>query len=260
MAWYDKRRNSGTSRCRTPRRRPAPGGRRRLHDRLGAGPHGGRRPGSTRGSAAGRTARRWPARLTIGRSRPGSRSRRRSPPTSSATAALLHAVALLRDRRSRRTHRQTGAVDLLALRGSDHHLGSLSAAAPTTAVDRVRVVRAEPGHRTDRSERSRSAQEVVVYELLSLDGVASRPTRSSSTGTRSMDANLAESSPVSGSVILGRRSAATEWADYWPTATSNRSRRSSTPCTGSSPRRRRSTATGPAATRIERPRRPPYAR
>ena len=59
---------------------------------------------------------------------------------------------------------------------------------------------------------------VVVYELVSLDGVAERPESFIDTWDEVMDANLAAVIATQDAVILGRRSH-DEWADYWPTST-----------------------------------------
>lgn len=56
---------------------------------------------------------------------------------------------------------------------------------------------------------------VVVYELLSVDGVAEEPDRFFADWDDAMDANLAEVIGTQDAVILGRRSYR-EWADYWP--------------------------------------------
>ena len=58
---------------------------------------------------------------------------------------------------------------------------------------------------------------VVVYELLSLDGVAEEPDRFFADWDDAMDANLAEVIATQDTVVLGRRSYE-EWADYWPTS------------------------------------------
>src|SRR5581483_1192146 len=58
-------------------------------------------------------------------------------------------------------------------------------------------------------------RKVVVYELLSLDGVAESPDRFITAWDEVMDANLAAVIASQDSVILGRRSY-DEWADYWP--------------------------------------------
>ena len=56
---------------------------------------------------------------------------------------------------------------------------------------------------------------VVVYELLSLDGVAEAPDDFIADWDAAMDANLAGVIATQDTVILGRRSY-DEWAQYWP--------------------------------------------
>jgi dihydrofolate reductase len=56
---------------------------------------------------------------------------------------------------------------------------------------------------------------VVVYELLSLDGVAEDPNRFFADWDDAMDANLAAVITAQDAVILGRRSY-NEWAEFWP--------------------------------------------
>lgn len=56
---------------------------------------------------------------------------------------------------------------------------------------------------------------VVVYELLSLDGVAEDPDAYFTDWDEVMDANLAAVIATQDTVILGRRSY-NEWADFWP--------------------------------------------
>ncbi len=58
-------------------------------------------------------------------------------------------------------------------------------------------------------------RKVVVYELLSLDGVAERPDSFFADWDEVMDANLDAVIAAQDAVILGRRSYE-EWADYWP--------------------------------------------
>jgi dihydrofolate reductase len=58
---------------------------------------------------------------------------------------------------------------------------------------------------------------VVVYELLSLDGVAEDPDTFITAWDDAMDANLAAVIAPQDAVILGRRSY-DEWARYWPTS------------------------------------------
>ena len=56
---------------------------------------------------------------------------------------------------------------------------------------------------------------VVVYELLSLDGIAEEPDRFFADWDDAMDANLAAVIGSQDAVVLGRRSY-DEWAGYWP--------------------------------------------
>ena len=58
-------------------------------------------------------------------------------------------------------------------------------------------------------------RKVVVYELLSLDGVAEKPDAFFADWDEAMDDNLATVIAAQDVVILGRRSYE-EWADYWP--------------------------------------------
>ena len=58
-------------------------------------------------------------------------------------------------------------------------------------------------------------RKVVVYELLSLDGVAEAPDAFFTEWDAAMDANLAAVIGTQDAVILGRRSY-TEWAAFWP--------------------------------------------
>jgi dihydrofolate reductase len=60
-------------------------------------------------------------------------------------------------------------------------------------------------------------RKIVVYELLSLDGVAERPDSFFADWDEVMDANLAAVIAPQDAVILGRRSY-TEWAEYWPSS------------------------------------------
>lgn len=59
------------------------------------------------------------------------------------------------------------------------------------------------------------ARQVVVYELLSLDGVAEDPDAFISDWDAAMDANLASVIATQDAVVLGR-STYDEWADFWP--------------------------------------------
>ncbi|WP_243061800.1 dihydrofolate reductase family protein [Humibacter sp. RRB41] len=59
---------------------------------------------------------------------------------------------------------------------------------------------------------------IVVYELMSLDGVAEDPDEFVLDWDDAMDANLASVISSQDAVILGRRSY-DEWAQYWPSST-----------------------------------------
>src|SRR4051794_15416793 len=58
-------------------------------------------------------------------------------------------------------------------------------------------------------------RKVVVYELLSVDGVAEKPDEFFTGWDEAMDANLDAVIKTQDTVILGRRSYE-EWAEYWP--------------------------------------------
>jgi len=58
-------------------------------------------------------------------------------------------------------------------------------------------------------------RKIVVYELLSLDGVAEDPDRFFTDWDDAMDANLAAVIATQDAVILGRRSY-DEWVRFWP--------------------------------------------
>ena len=58
-------------------------------------------------------------------------------------------------------------------------------------------------------------RQVVVYELLSLDGVAESPDQFFSDWDDEMDARLGEVIGSQDAVILGRRSY-DDWSAYWP--------------------------------------------
>ena len=60
-------------------------------------------------------------------------------------------------------------------------------------------------------------RKIVVYELLSLDGVAEDPDTFIADWDDTMDANLAAVIATQDAVILGRRSY-TEWAQFWPSS------------------------------------------
>jgi len=61
-------------------------------------------------------------------------------------------------------------------------------------------------------------RKIVVYELMSLDGVAEKPDSFFTDWDEVMDANMAAVIDTQDAVILGRRSY-DEWADYWPEST-----------------------------------------
>jgi dihydrofolate reductase len=58
-------------------------------------------------------------------------------------------------------------------------------------------------------------RKIVVYELVSLDGVAEDPDDFIADWDEAMDANLAAVIATQDAVILGRRSY-TDWAQFWP--------------------------------------------
>ena len=60
-------------------------------------------------------------------------------------------------------------------------------------------------------------RKIVVYELVSLDGVAEQPDSFFADWDDVMDANLASVIATQDAVVLGRRSY-TEWAQYWPSS------------------------------------------
>ena len=60
-------------------------------------------------------------------------------------------------------------------------------------------------------------RKIVVYELLSLDGVAEDPDSFFADWDDALDANLAAVIATQDAVILGRRSY-TEWAQFWPSS------------------------------------------
>jgi dihydrofolate reductase len=60
-------------------------------------------------------------------------------------------------------------------------------------------------------------RKIVVYELLSLDGVAEDPDSFITDWDEAMDANLAAVISTQDAVILGRRSY-TAWAQFWPSS------------------------------------------
>jgi dihydrofolate reductase len=60
-------------------------------------------------------------------------------------------------------------------------------------------------------------RKIVVYELLSLDGIAEDPDSFIADWDDAMDANLAAVIATQDAVILGRRSY-TAWAQFWPSS------------------------------------------
>ncbi len=60
-------------------------------------------------------------------------------------------------------------------------------------------------------------RKVVLYELVSLDGVAEAPDTFFSDWDEAMDANLAAVIATQDAVVLGRRSY-DEWSAFWPTS------------------------------------------
>jgi dihydrofolate reductase len=60
-----------------------------------------------------------------------------------------------------------------------------------------------------------NVRKVVVYELLSLDGVAEDPDRFITEWDNAMQANLAAVIAAQDAVLLGRRSYE-QWANFWP--------------------------------------------
>jgi dihydrofolate reductase len=62
-----------------------------------------------------------------------------------------------------------------------------------------------------------NVRKIVVYELLSLDGVAEDPDKFITDWDDAMDANLAAVIATQDAVILGRHSY-DEWARFWPTS------------------------------------------
>jgi dihydrofolate reductase len=72
-----------------------------------------------------------------------------------------------------------------------------------------------PHSRVHVNRKVLNVRKVVVYELLSLDGVAEKPERFFADWDDTMDANLGAVIAAQDSVILGRRSYE-EWAEFWP--------------------------------------------
>jgi dihydrofolate reductase len=65
------------------------------------------------------------------------------------------------------------------------------------------------------TNRRVGVRKIVVYQLLSLDGVAENPDTFFADWDDAMNANLASVIAAQDAVILGRRSY-TEWAQFWP--------------------------------------------
>jgi dihydrofolate reductase len=83
-----------------------------------------------------------------------------------------------------------------------------------TATDEFRLREQSMQHGVRQPEEL-SVRKVVVYELLSLDGVADDPDAVLAYWDDVMDANLAAVIAAQDAVILGRRSYG-EWAEFWP--------------------------------------------
>lgn len=85
---------------------------------------------------------------------------------------------------------------------------------PGLATDRFWLREPSTQHRVSQPEVL-SVRKVVVYELLSLDGVAEDPDSFMTDWDEVMDANLAAVIAAQDAVILGHRSYE-EWAEFWP--------------------------------------------
>jgi dihydrofolate reductase len=85
-----------------------------------------------------------------------------------------------------------------------------------TATDEFWLREPSMQHRVSQPEVS-SVRKVVVYELLSLDGVAEDPDAFLTDWDDVMDANLAAVIATQDAVILGRRSYG-EWGEFWPSS------------------------------------------
>jgi dihydrofolate reductase len=70
-------------------------------------------------------------------------------------------------------------------------------------------------HNPDRPEEDERVRKVVVYTLLSVDGVAQDPETFLFHFDETMEANLAEVIGTQDTVLLGRRMY-DEWSSYWP--------------------------------------------
>jgi dihydrofolate reductase len=88
-----------------------------------------------------------------------------------------------------------------------------SAAPPSSG--QVAPVRQPARYRFAQPGEALSMRKVVVYELVSLDGVAEDPDGFIAEWDDAMDANLAAVIAEQDTVILGRRSY-DEWAEFWP--------------------------------------------
>src|SRR6476619_153313 len=77
--------------------------------------------------------------------------------------------------------------------------------------------RGDQSQRVSRPIRGVRVRKIVVYELLSLHGVAEAPDGFIADWDDAMDANLAAVIATQDAVILGRRSY-TEWAQFWPSS------------------------------------------
>ena len=85
---------------------------------------------------------------------------------------------------------------------------------PSSRADEFRRVEPSTQQDPDRAKVS-NMRKVVVYELLSLDGVAEKPDGFFADWDDAMDANLGAVIATQDAVILGRRSYE-EWAGFWP--------------------------------------------
>jgi dihydrofolate reductase len=94
------------------------------------------------------------------------------------------------------------------------HPGGSHVGSRGTATDEFWLREPSMQHRVGQPEVS-SVRKVVVYELLSLDGVAEDPDAFLTDWDDVMDANLAAVIAAQDAVILGRRSYG-EWAEFWP--------------------------------------------
>jgi dihydrofolate reductase len=92
--------------------------------------------------------------------------------------------------------------------------GRLARWLPGTATDEFWLREPSTQHRVGQPEVL-SVRKVVVYELLSLDGVAEDPDSFLTGWDDVMQANLAAVIAAQDAVILGRRSYG-EWAEFWP--------------------------------------------